>query len=112
MSFNRLNAVTIVDGQGRLRLIFSIEVYLVEGDVSASFAFVKRCIPPPSLKVEDLFVLTLQRGRFLKELEDCSCFFQLMGLDLVSLQLRLFRLRVFKQNCDYHNQNFALLLEA
>ena len=37
---------------------------------------------------------------------------ELVALDFVSLQIRLFRLRAFEQNSDYHNQNFALLLES
>ena len=36
--------------------------------------------------IQDFFVLIFQRVRFLEDLEDCSCFVQLMTLDLISLQ--------------------------
>ena len=61
--------------------------------------------------IQDFFILIFQRVRFFEDLEDCSCFVQLMTLDLISLQFWLLRLRAFKQNSDYHNQYFALLFE-
>ena len=62
--------------------------------------------------IQNFFILIFQRVRFLENLENCSCFVQLMTFDLISLQLWLLRLRAFKQNSDYHNQYFALLLET